>query len=129
MKNIIILLFTLIISGSVFGQKKERLNPRKFSKAVKQTEVVILDVRTPEEFSNGHIRNAINMDWNNFEGFSTEASLLLKNVPVYVYCHSGLRSEKASKWLRLNGFDQVKDLRGGFEAWKKSDKPITRNKN
>ncbi|MCX2473515.1 rhodanese-like domain-containing protein [Pedobacter sp. MC2016-05] len=125
MKNIVIILFAFLISGSVFGQQTKTLSVRKFSKSLERKEVITLDVRTTEEFSTGHISKAINIDWKNAEEFKKKALLLPKNVPIYLYCRSGTRSEKAMKWLQINGFDKIRDLSGGFEAWKESGKEVS----
>ncbi len=77
---------------------------------------VIIDVRTAEEFNNGHINGAINIDWYS-SNFSTEIAQLDKNTPVYIYCRSGGRSNKAAKKMLDKGFDEIIELQGGFAAW------------
>ena len=129
MKNIMILLFTFFIAHNLFAQKKEALSVNEFKKAIKQKEVTILDVRTPEEFADGHIRKAVNVDWKNSEEFKAKALQLDKSTPLYLYCRSGVRSTQASNWLLTNGFTDVRDLNGGFEAWKKAGKRVSKKKN
>lgn len=128
MKNIIIFLFTLLVSSSVFSQQKETVNVKEFRKGIKQENPIILDVRTPEEYAEGHLRNSLNVNWKNQEEFKARAAQLDKTKALYVYCRSGVRSEKASEWLRMNGFNHVKDLNGGIQAWKKAGKRLSKNK-
>jgi rhodanese-related sulfurtransferase len=126
MKKIFSLLLTLLITSSVFAQQKEVLNVENFKKKIKKGEVVILDVRTPEEYADGYIKNAVNIDWKNPEGFQAKAAQLQKTKPVYVYCHSGVRSQMATDWFRLNGFTNVVGLDGGMEAWQKAGKRVSK---
>ncbi|WP_423147929.1 rhodanese-like domain-containing protein [Rubrolithibacter danxiaensis] len=126
MKKITKLLLILLISGSAFAQQKETVKVSEFKKGIKKEQALVLDVRTPEEYATGHIRGAVNIDWKNAEEFKAKANELQKTQPVYVYCRSGARSEKASNWLSTNGFTNVTDLEGGIEAWKKAGKRVSK---
>jgi len=76
----------------------------------------LIDVRTANEFANGSIPNAKNLDL--LDGsFQNAMNSLDKNKPVYVFCAVGGRSGKASKLLKENGFTQVVDLKGGYKGW------------
>lgn len=72
----------------------------------------ILDVRTPSEFSKGHLINALNYDWNGNE-FDKQIAPLDKSKPVFVYCLSGGRSSSAANKMRSSGFTQVYEMDGG----------------
>jgi len=76
--------------------------------------VVLLDVRTPDEFAGGHLEGAVNLD---FEGGALEAALadLDPSATYQVYCQSGRRSALAVALLLDHGFTQVTDL-GGLAA-------------
>ena len=124
MMNIIKLLMFLLLSGSAFAQLKKVINADEFEKAIESDTVIVLDVRKPEEYAEGYIGNAVNINWQNTDEFETKAAELDKSKPVYVYCLAGVRSEKAADWLRKNGFNNVIGLDGGIEAWKKAGKPI-----
>lgn len=82
----------------------------------------LVDVRTPEEFAEGHIAGAQNIDWKNAE-FAINVGALDKSKPVLVYCHSGNRSKQAAEYLANNGFTNVYELEGGISAWETSGKP------
>jgi thioredoxin len=83
----------------------------------------ILDVRTPEEFSQGHLAKAINIDWND-KDFSAKTVLVDKARPVMIYCQAGGRSAAAANKLREMGFTSVYELDGGMNAWNAANLPI-----
>lgn len=82
--------------------------------------VTIIDVRTPEEFSEGHINGARNIDFHSPD-FEKQVEALDKNGSVLVYCQAGGRSAQAADHLMKTGFVQVYDLRGGFEAYQETE--------
>ncbi|WP_207425809.1 rhodanese-like domain-containing protein [Pedobacter sp. SYSU D00535] len=128
MKNILVYILTLLVAGSAFSQQKEAVDVKEFRKGIKRENAIILDVRTPEEYAEGHLRNSVNINWKNQEEFKARVAGLEKTKAFFVYCRSGSRSEKASEWLRVNGFYNVKDLSGGIQAWEKAGKPVVKNK-
>ncbi len=80
--------------------------------------IQLIDVRTPGEFEDGHIPGAVNVNFGN-ENFSTMIEKLDNSVPVYIYCRSGNRSRKSSKYFMEKGFKSIIDLNGGYKAYKK----------
>lgn len=78
---------------------------------------ILLDVRTPEEYQEGHLDNAVNINWFDTD-FAKQTLSLNKEKPIYVYCKLGGRSAKASKVLDSLGFKNVVDLTGGYDAFK-----------
>lgn len=117
-------MFLLLLTTSAIAQHKEPVNVKQFRKGIKKEHPVILDVRRPEEYAEGHIKNALNIDWKNPDEFATKAAQLDKSKPVYLYCRSGVRSAKAADWLRSNGFTQVVELEGGIKAWTEANKRV-----
>ena len=87
-------------------------------------EVQLLDVRTPEEFDQGHLFNAMLANWNEKEEFTRRIGAMDKDKPVYIYCLSGGRSTAAATMLREEGFSKVIELKGGINAWKQGNKPL-----
>ena len=77
---------------------------------------VLLDVRTPEEVSKGFLTNASFINFYD-DSFLQKASWIKKNQPIYVYCHAGGRSFKASEKLIELGFKEVYNLVGGYSKW------------
>ncbi|MCB0700033.1 MAG: rhodanese-like domain-containing protein [Chitinophagales bacterium] len=105
-----------------------RLNPNMFSAKAKELKnETILDVRTPGEYNEGFIENAINVDWNG-GGFDAYVAKLDKNKPVMVYCLAGGRSGAAASRLKELGFKEVYDLAGGMMQWKAAGMPVTNKK-
>lgn len=97
------------------------ITPAEFKeKSVNQT---IIDIRTPEEYANGHIDGAINI--NLFDKtFYNQISKLDKSKPIYMYCRSGSRSRSASKKIANLGFENVYDLQGGIIYWARNNYKI-----
>ncbi len=83
----------------------------------------ILDVRTPVEFSTGHIQGAINLDFNS-ASFRDELSKLDKEKTYLVYCKTGNRSGQAMKIMESLGFTEVYNLSAGIVDWISSGLPI-----
>lgn len=81
-------------------------------------EVILLDVRTSQEFNGGHLDGAVNMDWFS-EDFNTQVETLDKQKTIYVYCKAGGRSLKAQERLKQLGFSNVVNLEGGYDAYSK----------
>ena len=88
----------------------------KFAEAISDPKVQIVDARTPQEFIEGHIPGAVNIDINS-KDFIRQAASLDKTRPVAVYCRSGRRSKVAAEKLTDNGFS-VTELDGGIISWK-----------
>jgi thioredoxin len=108
---------------------KTILSANEFAEKIKElTTPKIIDVRTSEEFSKGHIANANNYDWNGNE-FENQIATLDKSEPVFVYCLSGGRSSSAANKMRSSGFQNVYELDGGLMMWRDANLPETTNKN
>lgn len=78
---------------------------------------VILDVRTEDEYNDGIIENAINIDIHKGQDFIAELESLDKNKNYYVYCRSGARSAKACEIMKELGFENAFNLLGGILDW------------
>lgn len=85
-------------------------------------DAIILDVRTSDEYKQGHIAKAINIDWDSDE-FESQVKKLDKAKPVLVYCLSGARSASAAEYLSKNGFNEIYDLQGGLLKWREANFP------
>ena len=86
---------------------------------------IILDVRTSEEYSDGHIENSLNIDYKS-ESFKEEVGKLGKSKTYLVHCRSGRRSEAASKIMEETGFLNIYQLEGGIQAWEEIGFPVTK---
>jgi rhodanese-related sulfurtransferase len=118
------LLFSALII-SCKAQTKTALTADEFEKQITtQKNIQILDVRTPGEFFGGHIKNALQADWNDKAEFERRLSFVDKNKPVYVYCLAGGRSAAAADKMRKAGYKNVYELNGGTNAWRAANKPL-----
>ena len=110
---------------SCTAQTNTALTASEFESGISDNDSIqILDVRTPEEYDNGHIKGALLADWNNKEQFEERIKYIDKNKPVYVYCLSGGRSAAAADRLKAAGFTNVVNLEGGINAWKRNNNPL-----
>ncbi|MFC2063113.1 rhodanese-like domain-containing protein [Chloroflexota bacterium] len=80
------------------------------------SDFIIMDVRTPEEFADGHIENAINLDFYS-ESFKAELSKLDRNKTYLVYCRTGNRSSSTIDIMSELGFKEVYHLDVGIVGW------------
>ena len=101
------------------------LTVKEYAKAIEDTAIVRLDVRTAEEFAEGHIAKTLNIDVlkNDFE--SKAVTMFPKNHIIAVNCRSGKRSKNAARILVKNGF-KVIELDGGYNDWVKNRMPVTK---
>ncbi len=92
------------------------LDPADFAAAAKRPGTTLIDVRSAQEFADGHLPGAINMDVED-PGFAQQVAALDPAGSYALYCHSGNRSGVAKDYLVSQGFSTVYDLAGGIEAW------------
>lgn len=104
----------------------KKLIAADFKSNIDSVNVQLIDVRTSEEFNEGHIKNAVNIDFYKSD-FITQMNKLDKNKPVYIYCRSGGRSGKTATQLKKQGFTEVYDLEGGILDWKENNFEVQEN--
>ena len=121
--SILVLITVLGISCNTKSQSQldaiTVLTPSEFkAKSANQT---IIDIRTPEEFNQGHIEGAVNINYFD-DNFLDQIAKYDKNQPIFIYCRSGNRTTAASKKAADFGFTQIYDLEGGILYWMKNNK-------
>ncbi len=84
---------------------------------------MLLDVRTPKEYAEGHIAGAKLIP---VQVLAERLKEVPKDKQVYVYCHSGTRSARASKLLAEHGFTNIENIEGGIVAWKEAGYPVVK---
>ncbi len=108
------------------SQKIENITPTEAFTLIQDNEdnpnFVILDVRTPEEFSSGHIENSINLDFFS-ETFRENLDELDKNKTYLIYCKSGGRSGSALNIMTELNFMEVYNMLGGIISWEEEGLP------
>lgn len=119
-KSLLGILFGGLLScGCHSGDNTIRtVNATEFRQLIETTESIqLVDVRTLEEFQAGHIPGALLIDVKGTDFDHQAEEKLKKDLPVAVYCRSGMRSLKAAGLLKDKGFKTIYNLKGGFLEW------------
>nr|WP_042458328.1 rhodanese-like domain-containing protein [Neobacillus dielmonensis] len=119
MSSIIVLL--IIIAAMIIYTVYNYFRQKKIVKTVSEEEfragyrkAQLIDVREPNEFEGGHILGARNIPISQLKMRMKE---LRPDLPVYLYCQSGMRSARAAQLLHKNGYKDLTQLEGGFKKW------------
>ncbi len=128
------ILKTLILMAALFmgacgtkaaDPKVKVITPQEFrTKLANDSSAYLLDVRKPDEFTDGHLEGAHLLNWLDTDNFKHGAKSLDKTKTIYLYCRSGRRSNEAARYLTTQGYNVV-DMEGGILAWGKNGYPIT----
>ena len=121
------LLVTAVLAGAAVTQADEPTPLIKQDALLKRIEqkdasMIILDVRTPEEFAAGHIAGAVNIPY-------THLPARLSELPdagdkdIVLYCATGVRSERAAERMREQGYSRILHLDGDMKAWEEKNRP------
>ncbi len=92
-----------------------------------EEKVVVLDVRTPEEFADGHLEGAVNIDYNG-GSFEEQLAKLDPAKPYLVHCAAGGRSGRSLGTFKKLGFSKVYHLADGYNGWEDAGKPVVKGK-
>ena len=123
MSKSIILLVTIFLGSNLYASELWSVTELKTKIDQSSELLVLLDVRTVEEFKSGHIRNSINIPHE----------ILLSNIdlvseyndePLVVYCRSGKRASLVIEVLKKHGFTNIVDIEGDILAWSQSNYPL-----
>ena len=115
----------ILMSSCTIGQTKNDIEIDEFKKKMASEKYVLVDVRTVEEFTDGHIEGALNIDYFSAT-FSDEISKLGLEKSALVYCRSGNRSGKSMRIMYDLGFKEVYNLIGGIRGWKAKNNTLVR---
>ena len=119
MRRVVFVFLLLITLVSCIDQRSEEvkvISAEEMQSLLEADEVQLVDVRTPEEFSLGHIDDAQNIDYFS-PTFDEDIKNLDKSKPVILYCKSGGRSAKCAEKMVEAGFVKIYDLEGGISKW------------
>ena len=125
MKHAAVFFLALFLFSSCNSQNPavKNLNPTDFEKGINQSNVLIVDVRTPEEFKEKHISGAKNVNINDAE-FNTRLNELDKSKSIYLYCLAGGRSKRAAEIAATSGFKNIYNLEFGINSWLSENKTV-----
>lgn len=127
MSKSIILLVTIFLGSNLYASELWSVTELKTKIDQSSEPLVLLDVRTVEEFKSGHIRNSINIPHE----------ILLSNIdlvseyhdePLVVYCRSGKRANLVIEALKKHGFTNIVDIEGDILAWSQLNYPLVGKK-
>ena len=119
---------TLTASALTFATQVSQMSQAQLLSMInapKSEAYVILDVRSAEEFSEGHLPGAINVSHDQIEQHLTDLSQH-KDTLVVVHCRSGRRAQVAETALINNGFSKLQHLAGDYKGWVAADLPIVK---
>ncbi len=123
--NGILLAITLLWACSNMQNSSMLLTVDQFyDKLNEMNDAQVVDVRTPEEYAQGHLNKAQNININGSD-FDSEIDKLDKNKPVFVYCLAGSRSASAAARMKAAGFKTIYDMSGGFMKWRSAGLPLS----
>lgn len=116
--------------GSLFGCSAQQnadfktVDVAEFERVIAQPDVQRLDVRTADEYNDGHIAGAVNIDVLKDDFEPKAVSALSKDKPVALYCRSGNRSKKAAAILAAKGYEVI-ELATGYNGWTRESRSVT----
>ena len=117
----------VVVEAAEEPKKSDRgvthVNAKEAQKLVAEKQVVVLDVRTPAEFKEGHIPGATNIDFRAAD-FQERIGQLDKSKAYLVHCEAGWRSTQSLPILKKQELKSIYHLDGGFNGWKKEGLPI-----
>ena len=109
--------FAILITACNPSGIKE-LSPKEFEMQLELNgNHVLIDVCTPEEYNEKHIKTAVNINYYS-EYFDNDVSKIDNNTTLFVYCALGARSSEAAKRLEKSGYTDIYTLKGGINAWR-----------
>jgi rhodanese-related sulfurtransferase len=119
--GVIIPLIFLVISAC---SRVETIPPERANEMMSSGAAVVVDIRDPKKYADGHIRRAMNAEYHP-KTFARDTERIDRNAAVILYCGTGLKTKKAAGELERRGFSRVYVIEGGMEAWKKAGFPVT----
>ncbi len=125
MKALLTTLLLLLPTLMLAADPAKHVKADEASKIIADGKVAVIDVRTPDEFKDGHIQGAKNIDimGNDFEA---QLGKLDKTQPTLVHCQAGGRSTRALKVFEKLGFTNLIHLDEGFGGWEAAGKPVVK---
>lgn len=123
MKTLLYSLLFLIPVIAFAADKAKHVKSDEAARIIASGNVTIVDVRTPEEFKEGHIKGARNIDIMDND-FEAQVGKLDKSRPTLVHCQAGTRSTRALKTFEKLGFTDLTHLDDGFAGWQAAGKPV-----
>jgi len=128
-KNLLIVIICAVISLTACAEKTTKISQQELLSLIAQANnqsFVVLDVRTTEEFDEGHIAGAVNVSHSEIEDNIAKLAGY-KDKLVIVHCRSGRRAASAESDLLANGFKQLRHLEGDMNGWQEKKLPLVKS--
>ena len=126
MNRLLTCLLAVLGLNTACGQQNfENADVQGFAELVRDTNVVVLDVRTADEFAEGHIERAVNIDYKKDDFMDRAKAALPTGKTIAIYCRSGRRSGNAASMLAPEGYVLV-NLKGGIIDWQNAGMPVVK---
>lgn len=127
--NIFLIVLALVSGGALVFHTLQRVGAKvtalQATQLINQGKTLVLDVRSAEEFAAGHIRDAKNIPSKELKNRVAELEKF-KARPVVIVCNKGLQSNKATSFLRKEGYGEAVALLGGMDGWQSQGLPVTK---
>ncbi len=116
---------TLLLVATTLVADTPKIDQAALNKRIadKDTTLLILDARSPEEFASGHVPGAINIPYSYLPASISELKDAA-NKDIVLYCETGIRAERAASRLKENGFTRLLHLDGDMKAWRDRQQPV-----
>ena len=119
MIRILFFFLLLIYSCQIFESTEiNEISDAQFTE-IQDSDYILVDVRTIEEYESGHIQDAVNFDFYS-ESFQNDILSLDKSSSIILYCRTQNRSTKTANYLKENGYKEITVLEGGITSWVKN---------
>ena len=129
--GVLVSMIVLVWAAALNGAGLKPITPKEAYDLVRKNagnpDFVILDVRTPDEYDEGHIEGAINIDYYH-PGFQSEIKKLDRSKTYLLYCRTGNRSGSAFRLFEELRFQDVYHMEGGTSRWKREGLPLVKQK-
>lgn len=127
-QNLLLVALVVISGGMLLGSFRraaDELTPADATLLINREDALVIDVRTPAEFADGHLPNARNVPVDKIGERIAEFEAF-KSRPLILNCQTGTRSGSACAQFRKAGFEKVFNLAGGVGAWRQAGLPVKR---
>ena len=125
MKSLLATLLLLLPTLMLAADPVKHVKAEEAAKIIADGKVAVVDVRTPDEFKDGHIKGAKNIDIMSSD-FEAQLGKLDKTQPTLVHCQAGGRSTRALPIFEKLGFTHLIHLDDGFGGWQSAGKPVVK---
>ncbi len=126
MRRLALVVVAFAIASMALASEPQRVEPKAVNERIAWSDrsLVLLDVRTPAEYAEGHLPGAINIPHTELASRVAELSDA-RDRDIVVYCRSGTRAEQALGVLKDAGFSRLFHLDGDYQRWSAEKRPVT----